>query len=533
LPKHVHASVVSRIKIVSGMDIAERRRPQDGSGRIRVDNRRIDMRVSTILTLTGEKVVIRLLRQEESLVDLATLGMEPEELAILQQHLTMPQGLIVFTGPTGSGKTTTLYGSLMYLKSSEKNIVTIEDPIEYQMPGVSQVQIDEKTGMGFARWLRSVLRQDPNVIMVGEIRDLETAEIVMQSALTGHLVLSTLHTNDAPSAVIRLVDLGVEAFLVASAVTLVVAQRLVRVICDQCREAIEPAERVMSLLGLSAADLADVQFSRGKGCERCGYTGYRGRTGIYEIMPITAGIRAQISAGSSDTMLDASAHAAGMRRLRESGLRKVRAGVTTLEEVLRVTRVEREAVPRCPRCRQEIDPSFVVCPHCQVDLGGHACPKCGKEVQAGWAVCPFCRAVLPAAEQPSGRPRVLVVDDEPNLLSLVTVMLEEDFEVMTALTGEEGIRRATLERPDIVLLDLRLPDVSGVEVARRLQQSAVTSVIPVIMITGAADATSEIESLRAGVDDYVEKPFDEEVLRARMAKLLQKAARSRQDGAAG
>jgi type IV pilus assembly protein PilB len=530
LPKHVQALVISRIKIMSGMDIAERRRPQDGRGRISVDGGQIDTRVSSIPTFAGEKIVIRLLPAGAETQDLSRIGLEDDQLQTVRQHLAMPQGLIIFTGPTGAGKTSTMYSALAFIETPEKNIVTLEDPIEYQIRELNQTQIDEKSGITFARGLRTLLRQDPDVIMVGEIRDLETAQIVMQSSLTGHLVLSSLHTNDAASAITRLVDLGVEPYLIASALVIIVAQRLVRIVCPDCAEPAAPSDRAITSLDLSRHDLEGVHFTQGTGCELCGYTGYRGRTGIFEVVPITTALRDQITAQVSDVSLNYAIRAAGIRSLRRSGLMKVRQGITTLEEILRVTQMAQQQVSRCPSCRHEVDTAFVVCPYCNQELHARACPSCQKEVRPEWRVCPYCRTELPGAEAPANgheRLRILVIDDDPSLRKLAGAMFAGDFEVLVAEDGEEGLKRATLERPDLILLDLHLPDISGQDVARRLRKAASTSLIPVIMITGKDDGTSEIESLRAGVDHYVVKPFDEEALRARMEAVLRRSIRYR------
>ncbi|MBW3595390.1 MAG: Flp pilus assembly complex ATPase component TadA, partial [Actinobacteria bacterium] len=526
LPKHIQGLVVSRLKIMAGMDIAERRRPQDGRTRILVDGREVDTRVSTIPTLSGEKLVIRLLYKSQEKSSLDALGLEDDQLETLRQHLMLSQGLIVFTGPTGSGKTSTMYAALSQMPISEKNMVTLEDPIEYQIAGVNQVQVDEKVGVTFARGLRSFLRQDPDVIMVGEIRDLETAQIVLQSSLTGHLVLSSLHTNDAPSAITRLVDIGVEPFLIASALSLAVAQRLVRVICPHCRQESPVAERTLKLLGLTDSDIAGVRLEKGVGCEECGYTGYLGRTGIFEVLPITPQLREQIGTQVSDAVISEAARATGVMSLRDAGLKKVRDGITTLEEVLRVTYVEQQDVRRCPGCRHEIETSFVVCPYCQTDLTANTCSSCGKDTEPEWRVCPYCRHDLPSNDDVVGRDRrrLLIVDDDADVLEMTAMMFGEDFDVLVATTGEEAIRRATLERPDVILLDLGLPDVRGTEVTRRLRDSALTSLIPVIMITGEEGA--ELESLRSGVDDHISKPFDADKLGARINSAIARATRS-------
>jgi type IV pilus assembly protein PilB len=523
-PKRIQALVISRIKIVVGMDIAERRRPQDGRAKFSVDGREVDSRVSSIPTFFGEKIVIRLLPAGQQFVKLDELGFEDSQLAVVKEHLDKPQGLIIFTGPTGAGKTSTMYAALSHILSPEKNIVTLEDPIEYQLPELNQTQIDDRSDITFARGLRTVLRQDPDVIMVGEIRDFETAQIVMQAALTGHTVLSSLHTNDAASVINRLIDLGIEPYMVASGLILAVAQRLIRVVCNNCAEPSEVSERAVAQFGLSTSDFKDATLRKGTGCEICDYTGYRGRTGIFEVLPITQQIRDQLAIQVSDSSLGYAVRDAGVLSLQESGLAKVKAGITTLEEVMRVTYVEREQALRCPSCREEIDSAWLVCPYCQHDLSARKCDGCGRDVRPDWRVCPYCRTELsPRAGGDEDTRRVLVVDDDPSLGELIETMFGDDYDVLIAKTGDEGLRRARLERPDLILLDLHMPDISGLEIAKKLRNAAATSMIPLIMLTG--DETSELAGLRAGVDDYVMKPFEEENLRARMESVLRRASR--------
>lgn len=524
IPKHMQALVISRLKIISNMDIAERRRPQDGRTKIIVAGREIDARVSTIPTLAGEKVVIRLLDQDEEVIGLERLGFEPDQMSMVSRSLAQPQGLVVFTGPTGAGKTSTMYAGLMAMASAEKNVVTIEDPIEYELPGMNQMPVDERTGVTFAKGLRSILRQDPDVIMIGEIRDLETAQIAMQASLTGHLVLTSLHTNDAFSAVTRLVDLGVEPFRVAAALTLVIAQRLVRRVCDHCARPAEPSEKTLIEMNLNPSDLIGVKLLRGEGCDHCQYTGYRGRIGIYEVLPVSQRLRDQLATQVTDMSLTQAVRgSSSLVGLREAGLLKVKQGITTLEEVMRVTHVDVEPAPKCPACHHEVDPAFVVCPYCQHDLSTPKCRNCAREVEADWKICPYCRAELPASGAGTERPRILVVDDDPSLRLLAETIFSNDYEVSVAKTGEEGVKRATIERPDLIILDYQLPDILGTDVARRLRNSAQTSLIPLIMLTGYGGGDLEVEALRSGVDDYVEKPFDENALKARMEAALRKS----------
>lgn len=370
LPKHVQLLVGSRIKIISGMDISERRRPQDGRRKFRVEGHEVDTRVSTMPTMWGEKIVIRLLHKAEDENSLTALGLEPEQHDLLSSYLLAPQGLVIFTGPTGAGKTSTMYAGLSHVQDPSRNLVTLEDPVEFEIDEVNQVQVDHRAGITFARGLRSLLRQDPDVIMVGEIRDLETAQMVLQAASTGHLVMSSLHTRDAPSALTRLRDLGLEPFRIASSVSLVVAQRLVRVICDSCSvpENVEP-ERLLKL-GLDPADFGEANFFRGQGCEACNHTGYLGRTGIFEMLPVSRSLREGLIAGADDHEARKMARSEGMTTMLENGLHKVLAGITSLEEVDRVLHVDAGAISRCTECDRDFDDSASGCPHCFEEPSG-------------------------------------------------------------------------------------------------------------------------------------------------------------------
>ena len=345
LNRNVLSLIISRIKVMAGMDIAERRLPQDGRCSVRLGQREVDLRISTVPTSFGERSVLRLLDKSTGLLTLNELGMWEDDLERFDSLLHRSHGVIFVTGPTGSGKSTTLYASLNRLNSSEKNVLTIEDPIEYQLEGISQIQVASKKGMTFATSLRHVLRQDPDVIMVGEVRDIETASMAIQSSLTGHLVFSTLHTNDSAGAVSRLLDLGVEPYLVSSSLIAILAQRLVRKVCPNCKEAIEPSERDLKALGLtngkvSASLKAGGEFFAGAGCEKCFKTGYRGRTGIYELLLIDEKTQDMIYKRETAGAIKRFALEAGMQTLRMDGARKVLAGMTTVSEVLRVTQAD-------------------------------------------------------------------------------------------------------------------------------------------------------------------------------------------------
>ncbi len=334
----LHGVIVSRIKIMARLDIAEKRMPQDGRITLRIAGRPVDVRVSTLPTGHGERVVMRLLDKQAGRLNLTGLGMADATLATLDHLIHQPHGIILVTGPTGSGKTTTLYAALSQLDAKRFNIVTVEDPIEYDLDGIGQTQVNPKIELSFARALRAILRQDPDIIMIGEIRDLETAQIAVQASLTGHLVLATLHTNDAVGAVTRLVDMGVEPFLVASSLLGVLAQRLVRKLCPDCRRAHTPDTTETQLLEMSAADARTLQVYAPAGCPACGHTGYQGRTGVYELLPVDDALRTLIHDGSSEGRLRDHARTLGMLNLRQDGLRWVRAGMTSLEEILRVSR---------------------------------------------------------------------------------------------------------------------------------------------------------------------------------------------------
>ena len=336
-PRRLHAAIVSRIKVMARLDIAEKRLPQDGRMEVKIGERLVDVRVSCLPTAFGERVVLRLLEKSGKLLSLEEIGMTPAALAEMKRLLQLSHGIILVTGPTGSGKTTTLYAALSHINSPDKNILTIEDPIEYQLDGIGQMQVNPKINLTFASGLRSMVRQDPDVILVGEIRDRETADIAIHAALTGHLVFSTLHTNDAASAVTRLTDMDIEPFLVSSAVQAIIAQRLVRLLCPHCKEPYEPEEAQWSELGLTK-DVAGPIF-RAKGCEKCLETGYRGRSGIYEFLRMTESIKGLVLQTSDSNQISKAARAEGMVNLREDGIQKVIEGKTTISEVLRVTQV--------------------------------------------------------------------------------------------------------------------------------------------------------------------------------------------------
>lgn len=393
LPKWIQGSIVSRVKIMARMDIAEKRIPQDGRVKLRVDGKEIDLRISVLPTQYGEKVVMRLLDTKAAALPLSELGFTAEELKKISVLISKTQGVILITGPTGSGKSSTLYGIITQLKSEHVNIITLEDPIEFEIEGVSQVMIDERVGLTFANGLRSILRQDPNVVMVGEMRDRETAEIAMQASLTGHVVLSTLHTNDSVASIVRLMNLGIQPYLIASSVNGVIAQRLVRVICSHCKEQYVPSTEDLLSVRIKDTETAPFKVYRGKGCDHCKNSGYSGRTGIYEVFPMSARIKEMIASKASEGEIRQTAIAEGMKTLGENALEKVRMGITTLEEIRRVVYTEGESASVCSSCGKVVNADFKVCAYC-----GHSiesiCPVCSRPRSTEWTVCPYCKTSL-------------------------------------------------------------------------------------------------------------------------------------------
>jgi type IV pilus assembly protein PilB len=336
-PVKLKAALTSRVKIMSSLNIAERRVPQDGRIKLKMGKKVIDFRVSTLPVIFGEKIVLRILDKENLTLDLQKFGFEPKAEKDLMAAVANPYGMVLVTGPTGSGKTTTLYSALSQVNTPEVNIMTAEDPVEYNIHGINQVLVRNDIGMTFAAALKAFLRQDPNIIMVGEIRDLETGGIAIKAALTGHLVLSTLHTNDAPSTITRMIDMGLEPFNVASAINLIVAQRLVRRICSDCKREHKYSPEELESLGMSAEDVKGLTFSKGEGCDSCGDTGYRGRQGLYEVMALSSELRRFILKGASADEIREQAIKEGMLTLRMDGMKKVERGITTLDEVAKET----------------------------------------------------------------------------------------------------------------------------------------------------------------------------------------------------
>jgi type IV pilus assembly protein PilB len=508
-------SIISRMKIISGMDIADRRRPQDGRSRFRYEGKRIDLRVSTLPTQFGEKVVIRLLDSKRAQITMQQLGLTPENQHTFESMLSRSQGMILVTGPTGCGKSSTLYTALNWVKSPTKNIITVEDPIEYQLEGVNQVQINPKAGVTFAAGLRSILRQDPNVIMVGEIRDRETAAIALEAAQTGHLLLSTVHTNDTPSTISRLLDLGIEPFLISSAVIGILAQRLVRKPCPNCATPQQPSDELIEKAGGRNQLPADGQWVVGRGCKECGETGYTGRLAIHELLLVTDEVRDLISRRAPDHEIRKAARAAGMRTLLEDGISKAAHGLTTLDEVLRFGMTEGSSAS------VDFDsPSQVAGATSPPGANTEQDPKEGSAIG---------RAEGSVSDKSTCKPRVLVVEDDRTVALVVKYFLElEGFEVLIATDGVSGLETVRRERPQLVVTDCNMPGMNGMSMVKALRADPLTRDIAVLMLTSEEGVDKETEALAVGVDDYIVKPVEPRRLAARVKSVLTRSKERRE-----
>ncbi len=502
IPRQAGLPLISRIKIMSSLDIADRLRPQDGRARVAVNGQPIDLRVSTLPAQLGEKVVIRILDSRATVKSLDTLGLNPGEAEAIKRLLENHEGIMLVTGPTGSGKTTTLYSAINQIKSEGVNIVTVEDPVEYRMQGIVQVQVQEKAGLTFAAALRSILRQDPNVVLVGEIRDKETAQIAVQASLTGHLVLSTLHTNDAANAVTRLVDIGVESYKIAASLRGVVAQRLMRKLCLTCKEVWmeAPPERLRRWIPKGTP------LYRAAGCPDCAMTGYRGRFSILEILTMTPELERLIAAGEAADRIAEAAQRGGMKSLWESGLAHVTRGESTLDELTRVVDIPAEAeAPQRPAPKTVGVPLEPAAPVSTIfDLLEESAPPARRSGAHG---------------QPASK--VLLVDDEDSLRKVMRDLLERDGYIVTeARDGVQALDQVDRVGPDIIVLDLNLPGLDGYGVLSHLRSRPATANIPVIVLTAKGDEDNEVRVFELGADDFLTKPFRARALSARLEAVL-------------
>jgi len=519
IPRQAGLPLISRIKIMSSLDIADRLRPQDGRARVAVNGQPIDLRVSTLPASLGEKVVIRILDSRATVKSLDSLGLNPQEVEAIRRLLENHEGILLVTGPTGSGKTTTLYSCINQIKSEGVNIVTVEDPVEYRMQGIVQVQVQEKAGLTFASALRSILRQDPNVVLVGEIRDRETAQIAVQASLTGHLVLSTLHTNDAANAVTRLVDIGVEAYKIAAALRGVVAQRLMRRLCPTCKEVWmeTPPDRLKPWIPKGTP------LYRAAGCPDCAMTGYRGRFSIIEVLTITAEVERRIAGGEPAEQIARAARRGGMKSLWDSGLGHVLKGESTVDELMRVVDVPQEDVPEPlpthggrrssgggPGSRIASDPPATL-----------TAPAATAEPLAHFDLLEEGPTLRGSGPHGVAAVKVLLVDDEDSLRKVMRDLLERDgYDVSEARDGVQALDQIDRVGPDIIVLDLNLPGLDGYGVLSHLRSRPATASIPVIVLTAKGDEDNEVRVFELGADDFLTKPFRARALSARLEAVL-------------
>ena len=537
LPKPAGVPLVSRIKIMAQLDIADRLRPQDGRARVAVSGNRVDLRISTLPASQGEKVVIRILDQRSTILSLDALGLLPDELTGIHELLQAREGIVLVTGPTGSGKTTTLYSMLRAVQARGVNIVTVEDPVEYRLQGIVQVQVNEKAGLTFPAALRSILRQDPDVILVGEIRDKETANIAIQASLTGHLVLSTLHTNDAASSVTRLVDIGIESYKIAAALKGVVAQRLMRRLCSHCRELAigQVPDRIKRWFPEQGT------VYRGVGCPECSMTGYRGRLAVEEVLQANDEVERRIAGNETVERIHDAARETGMRSLWESGVQHVRQGETTIEELLRVLEAPAEpstATRSGPPSRASTSGAPAASGRASTTSVEEEEPPTGPSTPASRrsgsrhsAPTSFTGDSFELVEdKQSKRPtakRVLLVEDEESLRRVMKDLLErEGFVVYEASDGVIALDEIDRLAPDLVVLDLNLPRLDGYGVLSHLRARPSTQKLPVIVLTAKGDEESEVRVFEYGASDYLTKPFRGRALSARIHSLLDRKAKS-------
>jgi len=495
--RHIQASLVSRIKVVSNMDISIRRKPQDGKSQIKFGDKIYDLRVSTIPATYGESVTIRILNPDTAKIKIEDLGISGKSMDAFIDCINKPQGIILVTGPTGSGKSSTLYSCLNKLNTPSVNIITLEDPVEYDINGISQVQINPTAGITFAAGLRSILRQDPDIVMVGEIRDHETATIACQAAQTGHLVLSTLHTNDAISTITRLVDLGIEPFLISSSLVAVIGQRLVRKICEYCKIPNTLGPQMINHLKSFTGMKKEISFWKGAGCEACNYSGYSGRMGLFEVLVITPAVREAISSKAGMDGIKKIAEREGFQTMSMDGIMKAIEGMTTIEEVFRV------APPEISGTSEENIIQPVVQEKTIPD------EALSREMPSSLSM------VRPA--------KVLLADDNEMMVKVLSnILASEGYLVSSAVNGLEAYKLAVQEKPDIIITDFIMPVMDGAALIKKLKSQLATRYIPIILLTAKDKEDAEVEGINAGADDYLTKPVDAKKLLARVNRLLMK-----------
>jgi len=517
VPRAAGFPVISRIKIISSLDIADRLRPQDGRARVAVNGVPVDLRVSTLPASLGEKVVIRILDSRATVLSLDALGLNPDEFTAFKSLLDHHEGILLVTGPTGSGKTTTLYSGIRSIQSGKTNIVTVEDPVEYRLQGIVQVQVHEKAGLTFANALRSILRQDPDVVLVGEIRDRDTAQIAVQASLTGHLVLSTLHTNDAANAVTRLVDIGIEPYKIAASLRGVVAQRLMRKLCPACKEVwVESVPEKLEKWVPKGTPLY-----RAVGCPECAMTGYRGRFSIFEVLTVSPEVERLIGAGATADKIAEAAKAGGMKGLWESGLAHILRGESSLDELTRVVDAPHEGEEGA-----EAELAGTGAAAATAAAAAPASPRdgraSGRVEGAGAGTFELLDNIdLPGTKVTRLKRKVLLVDDEDQLRRVMKDLLErEGYVVSEARDGVQALDQVDRTGPDVIVLDLNLPGLDGYGVLSHLRSRPATADIPVVVLTAKGDEDNEVRVFELGADDFLTKPFRARALSARLDAVL-------------
>jgi len=538
IPKWLQFPLISKVKEISGMDVLEHNGHQGGRFSVRYAHRNIDLLVFTQVTNFGESIEIHILDPKTTFHHLNRLGLSSEHQSLCRMIIHQPQGWIIVTGPPGCGKTTTLYALLNAMK--DKRIVTLENPVEYPLDEVDQFQINPGAEEAFTRGLSSLLQQKPKVIFIGEIRDAETAALVMHASETGHLVLSPLHTSDVISTVRRLFHLGISPDLVASNLLIVIAQRLVRRICPQCKTKHVPTDQELRSIGIYNGRTLTFVSYKGAGCKTCNYTGYYGQTGIYEILAPNNRLREEIRRCPTKHTLKQIAIEAGMETMREDGIKKIQRGITTIEEIARVCPTEQdvpEQTVQCPGCGKAIMETENICPFCRSRLY-EPCEQCGAEIEQEWPACPFCGTQkwnVPEADLPilqksqipirsdiqQRAKRIVVAESDDSTRKMVKSFLEQQgYEVFTAVNGEDALEKIRAKQPNLVILDVTMPKRDGFSVCKALRSSVETMFIPVVMLTERNSIEEKLQGLSLEANGYITKPFDPDELLARIEFVL-------------
>ncbi len=512
IPKAIHPSLMSRIKIISNLNIAETRKPQDGKAKIYVSDSDIDLRVSILPTSFGEKAVIRILDKRKAAVSFDQMGIRGKNRERLEECFAFKQGMVLVTGPTGSGKSTTLYAAINRIKSTANNILTIEDPVEYVMDGINQVQVNEKAGVTFASALRSFLRQDPDVILVGEIRDRETAEIAVQAAQTGHLVLSTLHTNDTLATISRLNDMGVDKFKITESVQAIIAQRLVRRLCPKCKTRLDDTNVDDKLKYLASQINNEPAFFEVKGCSECGYTGYKGRIGVYEILVLDDNLRDKINTNAPLQEIRRIAKDSGFRNLFEDAISLIADGITDYEEILRTINSAAD-----DNWKSDVQGRKLV------EAAEHELPVKPEDNNSIGRVKSVKQIETEKIEEDESI-KVLIVEDYQISRKMVCKMVQKytKWQTQEAEDGINALEKIVDDKPDVILLDIMMPRMDGYELLQHLRAVPDTTTIPVILLTGLKTSENEEKGFKLGADDYLTKPIKPEILITRIKNALAK-----------